>query len=115
MRSAEDHVCRRTFLGYDDAQQRIGGRHGFQEVVVVVDWKQVSVVIGVSQQQVHIRDVMDGLEEAVELLEASGAVPLQGKATVFSFELGTPTQTSARWFVSTQQTHNIRLNPGDPL
>ncbi len=46
------------------------------EVVVIVDWKEVSVDVGVSQQHVDTGDVMDGLEEEVELLEATWAIPL---------------------------------------
>lgn len=46
------------------------------EVVVIVDWKEVSVDVGVSQQHVHTGDAMDGLEEAVEVLKATWAVPL---------------------------------------
>lgn len=45
------------------------------EVVVVVDWKKISVDVGVSQQHVNPGDVVDGLEEVVELLEATRAVP----------------------------------------
>lgn len=57
------------------------------EVVVIVDGKEVSVDVGVSQQHVHTGDAMDGLEEAVELLKAGRAVPLQGKAAVFCLKL----------------------------
>lgn len=46
------------------------------EVIVIVDWKEVSMDVGVSQQHIDTRDAMDGLEEAVELLEATRAVPL---------------------------------------
>lgn len=59
------------------------------EVVVIVDWKEVSVVICVSQQHINTRDVMDGLQETIELLEATRAVPLQSKATVFCLKLQT--------------------------
>lgn len=67
---------RLTFLGYDNAEQWIGWRDSFVEVVVIVDWKEVSVDVGVSQQHVDTGDVMDGLEEEVELLEATWAIPL---------------------------------------
>lgn len=46
------------------------------EVVIIVDWKEVSMNVGVSQQNVDTRDQMDGLEEAVELLEATWAISL---------------------------------------
>ena len=59
------------------------------EVVVVIDWEEVSMVICVSQQHVYTGDVMDGLEEAVELLEATRAVLLQSEATVFCIKLQT--------------------------
>lgn len=57
------------------------------EVVVIVDWQKVSVDVSVSQQHVNAGDVVDGLEEAVELLEATGAIPLQGEATVLCLKL----------------------------
>lgn len=57
------------------------------EVVVVVDGEQVSVDVGVIQQHLHARDAVDGLQELVELLEATRAVPLQSEATVLSLKL----------------------------
>lgn len=76
-----------TFPGDDDAQQRVGRLHSSVEVLIVVDGEKVSVDVGVSQQHVHTRNVMDGLEEAVELLEAAWAVLLQSEATVFCLKL----------------------------
>ena len=46
------------------------------EVVVIVDWKEVSMDVSISQQHVHTGDAMDGLEEAVKVLKATWAVPL---------------------------------------
>ena len=57
------------------------------EVVIVVDRQQVPVNVGVSQHQVRPGDVVDGLQQAVELLEASGAAPLQGEAAVLCIKL----------------------------
>lgn len=57
------------------------------EVVVVVDWEEVSVVVGVAQLQVRPRDAVDGLEESAELQEASRAVSLQSKAPIFCLKL----------------------------
>ena len=57
------------------------------EVVVIVDWQEVSVDVGVPKQHVNTGDVMDGLEEAVELLEATRAVPLQSEAAVLCLKL----------------------------
>lgn len=71
----------------DDAQQWIGGFHRLVEVVVVVDWKEVSVDVGVAQPHVHPPDVVDALKEAVELLEVSRYSPLQAKAAVLCFKL----------------------------
>lgn len=46
------------------------------EVVIIVDWKKVSMDVSISQQHIDTRNAMDGLEETVELLEAAWAVPL---------------------------------------
>lgn len=46
------------------------------EVIIVVDWKEVSMDISVSQQYINTRDAMDGLEEAVELPKATRTIPL---------------------------------------
>lgn len=46
------------------------------EVIIVVDWKEVSMDISVSQQYINTRDAMDGLEEAVELPKATWTIPL---------------------------------------
>ena len=57
------------------------------EVVIVVDWKEVSVDVSVSQQHIDAWDVMDSLQETVELQEAAWAVPLQSEASVLCFKL----------------------------
>jgi len=56
-------------------------------VVVVVDGQQVPVDVSVAQHQVGSGDAVDGLQEAVELQEATGTVPLQGEAPVLCLEL----------------------------
>lgn len=70
------NLTRLTFLGYDNAEQRIGGWDSFVEVVIIVDWKEVPMDVSISQQHVDTGDVMNSLEEAVELQETTGAVPL---------------------------------------
>lgn len=77
----------RTFLSYDDAEQRIRRRHRFVEVFIVVDGKEVSLDVCVPQQHVHTGDVVDGLQEVVEVRETSRAIPLEGKAAIFSLKL----------------------------
>lgn len=76
-----------TFLGDDDAQQRTGRGDSFVEVVVIVDWQEVSMDISVVQLHVCTRDAMDGLEEITEFQKASRAVSLQTKAAIFCFKL----------------------------
>lgn len=56
-------------------------------VIIIVDGQQVAVDVRVSQQHVGAGDAVEVLEEAVELLEAAGAVPPQGEAPVLGLEL----------------------------
>lgn len=53
--------------------------------------------VGISQQHVHTRDAVDGLEEAVKRCKATRAVPLQSEATVLCFKLRKRTNTNIRW------------------
>lgn len=76
-----------TFLGDDDAQQRTGRGDSFVEVVIVVDWKEVSVDVSVAQLHLCSWNTVDGLEEGVELQEAPWAVSLQTKAAIFCLKL----------------------------
>lgn len=57
------------------------------EVFVIVDWKEISVDVSIFQQHVVAMDMMDGLEDLVELLEATEAVPLQTKTAILRLEL----------------------------
>lgn len=57
------------------------------EVVVVVDREQVAVDVGVTKQQLDPRDSVDGLQQSVELLEATIVGPLESEASVFSLKL----------------------------
>lgn len=76
-----------TFLGDDDAQQRTGRGDSFLEVVIVVDWEEVSVDVSVAQLHVRSWNAVDGLEEGVELQKAPRAVSLQTKAAIFCLKL----------------------------
>lgn len=78
-----------TFFGDDDAQQRTGRRDSFVEVVIIVDWQQVSVDISVAQLHVRTGYAMDGSEKDVEFQKASRAVSLQTKAAIFCLKLVT--------------------------
>lgn len=58
-----------TLSLYEDPEQRMGGRHGLAEVVVVVDGQQVAVDVGVADHHLHVGDAVDVQYELVELLE----------------------------------------------
>lgn len=57
------------------------------EVVIIVDRKEVSMNVSISQQHIHTRYAMDSLEEVVELQETTWAISLQSKAAVFCLKL----------------------------
>lgn len=59
----------RTLSLDEDAEQRMGRRHGFAEVVVVVDGQQVTVDVGVADHHLHVGDAVDVQNELVELLK----------------------------------------------
>lgn len=40
-------------------------------VVIVVDGQQVAMHVGVAHQELHVRDAVDVLQEAVELIKAA--------------------------------------------
>ena len=63
-----------TFLGYNNTEQWIGWQDSFLEVIIVVDWKEVSMNVSISQEHINTRYTMDGQEEAVELLEVTLAI-----------------------------------------
>lgn len=50
-------------------------------VVIVVDGQQVAVHIGIAHQELHVRDAVDVLQEAVELIEAARLRPIQREPT----------------------------------
>lgn len=56
----------------EDPQQRVSRRHGLAEVVVVVDWQQVAVHVGVADHHLHVGDAVDVQYELVELFELAG-------------------------------------------
>lgn len=92
---AETLTCL-TFLGDDDAQQRTGRGDSFVKVVIVVDWEEVSVDVSVAQLHLCSWNAVDGLEEGVELQEASRAVSLQTKAAIFCLKLVRKTGESSQ-------------------
>lgn len=53
----------------EDPEQRVGRRHRFAEVVVVVDGQQVAVDVGVPDHHLHVGDAVDVQDELVKLLE----------------------------------------------
>lgn len=57
-------------------------------VVIVVDGQQVAVHVGVAHQQLHVGDVVDVLQEAVELIEATRFRPIEREATELCAKLG---------------------------
>lgn len=57
---------------YEDPEQRMGGRHGLAEVVVVVDGQQVTVDVSVADHHLHVGDAVNVQYELVELLELAG-------------------------------------------
>lgn len=50
-------------------------------VVIVVDGQQVAVHVGVAHQELHVRDAVDVLQEAVELIKAARLRPIQREPT----------------------------------
>lgn len=63
----------------EDPEQRVGRRHRFAEVVVVVDGQQVAVDVGVADHHLHVGDAVDVQDELVELLELSGLGAVHGE------------------------------------
>lgn len=66
------------------------------EVVIVVDWEEVSVDVSVAQLHLCSWNAVDGLEEGVELQEAPRAVSLQTKAAIFCLKLVRKTGESSQ-------------------
>jgi len=58
-------------------------------VVIVVDWQQVPVHIGVTHKQVDVRDPMHMLQQAIELIKASRLGPVQREPPEFCSKLTT--------------------------
>lgn len=77
------------------------------EVIVVVDWEEVSVDVSVPKLHVHARYAMDGLEENVELQKTSGAVSPQAEAAIFGLKLETQ-ETQLHQCTSTPSTQASR-------
>lgn len=65
-----------TFPLQKQPEQRVSRGDGLVVVVVVVDWQQVTVHVGVPHQHVHVGDAMHMLQEAVELIEAARFGPI---------------------------------------
>lgn len=78
-----------TFPLQEEAEQ--GRCHGdcFMVVVIVVDWQQVPVNIGVTHNQVDVRDPMHMLQQAIELIKASRLGPVQREPPEFCSKLTT--------------------------
>ena len=77
-----------TFPLQKEPEEGAGGGDGFLVVVVIVDGQQVFVNVSVAHQQLHVGDVMDMLEEAVELVEATWFGPIEREATKLCPKLG---------------------------
>ena len=58
-----------TLSLYEDPEQWVGRRHRLAEVVVVVDWQQVSVDVSVANHDLHVGDAVNVHDELIEVLE----------------------------------------------
>lgn len=77
-----------TFPLQKQPEEGAGSGDGFLVVVIIVDGQQVTVHISVAHQQLHVGDVVDMLEKAVELIEATWFGPIQREATKLCPKLG---------------------------
>lgn len=57
----------------------MGRGHGLAEVVVVVDWQQVSVDVSVANHHLHVGDAVNVQNEFVELLKLARLDPVHGE------------------------------------
>lgn len=64
---------------YEDSQQGVCGGDGLAKVLIVVDGKQVSVDVSVSDHHLHVCDPVDGHNKTVEFLKLAGFYPIHGK------------------------------------
>lgn len=81
-------MLRLTFPLQKQPEEGAGSGDGLLVVVIIVDGQQVTVHISVAHQQLHIRDVMDMLKQAVELIEATWFGPIEREATKLCPKLG---------------------------
>lgn len=77
-----------TFPLQKQPEEGAGSGDGFLVVVIIVDGQQVTVHISIAHQQLHIGDVMDMLQKAIELIEATWFGPIEREATKLCPKLG---------------------------
>ena len=68
-----------TLSLYEDPEQWVGRGHRRAEVVVVVDWQQVSVDVSVANHDLHVGDAVNVHDELIEVLELPRFEPVHGE------------------------------------
>lgn len=60
---------RLTLLLYEHSEQRVGTWNSFTEIVIIVNWKKVTMDIGIAKHNIYIGDIVDLKEKIVEVLK----------------------------------------------
>lgn len=66
------HIRQPTLSLYEDPKQWVRCGHCLAEVVVIVNWQQVTVDVSIADHHLHICNAMDMKDEFVELFKFAG-------------------------------------------
>lgn len=77
-----------TFPLQKQPEERAGSGDGFTIIIIVVDGQQVTMHISIAHQKLHIWDMMNMLQKAIELIEVTRFWPIEREATKLCTKLG---------------------------